>query len=75
MIIKRNGNKQSFENCPVIQKVYVYSALLNMRTPSGPDHLELIFQFCPCMGQHSFHHASNCFDYHGTMFQCHAQLL
>ena len=36
---------------------------LTMRSPSGPDHIKLIHQFCPCRDQHSFCHTLGCFNY------------
>jgi hypothetical protein len=39
------------------------SVHLNMGTSSGRDHIKPSLQLCPCTGQHSFQHTSDCFDY------------
>ena len=66
VMTKTDRKLQPLANCSVNQKLYCIFIVvhLSVRTLSHPVHIKLTVQFCLCMGQHSFHHISKCFNYH-----------
>jgi hypothetical protein len=59
---------------PRLKKCTCALVHLNTGTPSGPDDINSIVQFCPCTGQHYFHHTSDLLrlSWHEVL-QCHPQ--
>lgn len=44
-------------------RAFIIHLSIGILSGSDHDHITPIDQFCPCTGQHYFHHTSDCFDY------------